>query len=277
MEHTQWRYKLHNLQGSVSIATRTKVATYWKDTTFVPDHHRFYYILEGEGEITVDGKTYYPKQGDLVLMPSGVPQSYRTISDYTYLKYWCHFTAHIGSISLFQWVKGPVLLSLNATDQAAIEALFEELLSAHKRQHWTASIQEKANLFRLIHFYLQRTDHEDTPTQTEEGEKLAIVFAYIEKHLHEKVTVSQLADLLHFHPNYFIRFFHNQVGLSPIQFMLQAKLDKGKECLTHSDASISEIAEQLAMEPHYFSRVFKKKVGLSPSEYRQVFLGQQRN
>jgi YesN/AraC family two-component response regulator len=96
------------------------------------------------------------------------------------------------------------------------------------------------------------------------------VLKYIEQHLHENITIQQLADIVHFHPNYLIRQFHERVGSSPIQYIQRLKMDAAKTWLTATDDAISDIAGKVGMELYYFSRIFKKQTGLSPTEYRQM-------
>ncbi|NGP46729.1 AraC family transcriptional regulator [Bacillaceae bacterium SIJ1] len=274
--HMQWRHRLQNLQGSVSIAAKTKVSVKWRDLNYTPDHHKFYYILEGEGRVVIDGEELFPKPGDMVVMPAGVKQSYQTVSENTFLKYWCHFTAQLGPLQLFKWLETPRVIRVMDEDHERVVALFEALIEAHQSHEMAAAIREKAFLFQLIDFYIEQcqsnaVDIKEENTLTEETEKLSVIFAYIEEHLHEKLTVRQLANRVHFHPNYFIRFFNEHVGVSPIQYLLQAKIEKAKTMLMDKRFSMADIAASLAMEPHYFSRTFKKKVGITPSEYRRLF------
>ena len=60
---------------SVEEARLTRCWPEWGESTYTPDYNKFYFILSGEGELTVDGKRYSPRPGELFLMPAGVPQS----------------------------------------------------------------------------------------------------------------------------------------------------------------------------------------------------------
>ncbi len=39
----------------------SSLTPYWKDDPFIPDYNRFYFILDGEGMLELDGKKYYPQ------------------------------------------------------------------------------------------------------------------------------------------------------------------------------------------------------------------------
>jgi AraC family transcriptional regulator, arabinose operon regulatory protein len=92
---------LSNMKVGVSDIGYMKVTPEWRDIDYVPNYNKFYFICEGEGYLKINGVEYFPKPGQLFLMPSGVMQSYSIINENTFLKYWCHFTANIGDMNLF--------------------------------------------------------------------------------------------------------------------------------------------------------------------------------
>ena len=61
----------------------------------------FYLILDGQGKITVNGKEFYPKKGDMVLLPKNSRVSLYSQNETCYNKYWCDFFATINGKSLF--------------------------------------------------------------------------------------------------------------------------------------------------------------------------------
>ncbi len=82
-------------------------------------------------------------------------------------------------------------------------------------------------------------------------------------------SVEQAAMELNVSYSRFRKLFKNYTGLSPGQFYLQLKIEKGKDLLINGNILIKEISEELNFESSfYFSRIFKEKTGLSPTEYR---------
>ena len=69
---------LEECNVSVVTASLTQCTGNWQDLNYVPSYNKFYYILKGEGELTVAGQVYHPTAGQLFLMPAGLQQSYRT-------------------------------------------------------------------------------------------------------------------------------------------------------------------------------------------------------
>ena len=61
---------LESCRVSVSEARLTHCWPGWGESDYVPDYNKFYFILSGEGELTVDGVSCRPRPGDLFLMPA---------------------------------------------------------------------------------------------------------------------------------------------------------------------------------------------------------------
>lgn len=267
------RHLLANVHVDLSLAAYTKVNSKWRQMNFVPDFNRFYYIREGEGGLVIDGVTYSPRPGQLFVMPAGVKQSYFATSENAFGKYWCHFTAKIGDTDLFRLLGVPYYIDI--VDQDRLTGLFRRLIDHYESKEFTAPLQQKAALLDIIGVYLESAvgDRETLRggTEDEQGmQPLNAVLSYIDRHLHEQVTVQQLAELVHFHPNYLIRHFREKLGISPIQYVLRIKMEKAMALLTATDEPVSEVARRVGMEPYYFSRVFKKHTGLPPTEYREL-------
>jgi AraC-like DNA-binding protein len=86
--------------------------------------------------------------------------------------------------------------------------------------------------------------------------------------------VDDLARGARMSPAQFYRAFRKEIGLSPIVYLRNRRIDQAKRRLAESIDAIKEIAEQVGYsDQFYFSRDFKKNTGLSPSEFRLRELG----
>ncbi|WP_127587805.1 AraC family transcriptional regulator [Paenibacillus koleovorans] len=274
---SQLRNVIANVQVSLSLAAYTKVSTRWRDIDFVSDFSRLYYIMEGEGGLVIDGTAYFPQPGQLFVLPSGLKLSYFTTSDNTFGKYWCHFNAKLGDRDLFRLLGMPAFVDVD--DAERLTTLFQELIEQYKSDSVTAGIRQKAVLLELVAYFLERaqtaigTEKRSAGQQHQRIHQLQDVLQYIENHLHQAISVNELAELAHFHPNYFIRHFHELLGMSPIQYINHRKMEKAKQLLLASaDIPVSEAARAVGLELYYFSRLFKKLAGLSPTQYRELFM-----
>lgn len=267
-----WKSYLTGLKLHVTIAKYTKVPITWNDDDYTPDVNKFYYIQEGEGYIKVGNRKYYPKPVDLCMLPADVIQSYGTLNSNTFGKYWCHFTAKLDNFNLFHVLETPTIITVS--DHPAFKDKFDQLIHYHESDEWTAELHVQATFLEILAMYLEQSGQVQINTPaTSSFEKMNVLFTYIEEHLAENITVNTLAQLVHFHPNYFIRMFKNATGLSPIQYVNRKRMDKARQLLSFTSLSVSAVAESLGMDATYFSRLFKEYTALSPSEYRDIYHG----
>ena len=63
--------------------------------------------------------------------------------------------------------------------------------------------------------------------------------------------------------------FAKYMGVSPITYLLQKRIEEGKSLLSSTSHSISQIATSLGFSSQsYFSQAFKKATGRTPVQYR---------
>jgi len=96
------------------------------------------------------------------------------------------------------------------------------------------------------------------------------MFDYLLLHYQEPLQLKDLALRYSFHPAHIIRRLKQKYGSSPLQLLLQIRLDKAKQLLAETEESINEIASHTGFnDSAYFSKQFKKSLHMTPSAYRQ--------
>jgi len=92
---------------------------------------------------------------------------------------------------------------------------------------------------------------------------------YISLHLHEKLTVQEIAEVLGAHPNYLSSLFQKTEGVSMYRYILREKVDLTKNLLQYSDHTYLEIANYLGFSSQsHLGRVFKERTGMTLKQYR---------
>jgi AraC family transcriptional regulator, arabinose operon regulatory protein len=262
-----------NLNVKLVTAAYTKCPVDWRDLDYTPDYSKFYYILDGEGWIKIGDKEYYPRAGQLFLMPSGIKQSYSTVNDNTFTKYWCHFKAVIGEINIFDIISIPYYI--NVSEASKITDIFKRLVLYYNNDDVTAALKSRAVLYELVSFYIEEASKQYIKMKdTAAVGKIFELIKYIDINLTSNISITDLAEIVHYHPNYFIRFFRKHFGTSPAQYINNKRMEKSKVLLETTGVTVSEIAYSTGFKDIYhFSRVFKSHTGFSPSEYRKMISG----
>lgn len=84
------------------------------------------------------------------------------------------------------------------------------------------------------------------------------------------IDLNGLARACHLSPSHFRRTFRKLFGKSPLQFILNMRIQAAANLLKDSSLSVTEIALKCGFnEPNYFTRQFCQHIGVSPSEYRK--------
>ncbi|QYR22707.1 AraC family transcriptional regulator [Paenibacillus sp. sptzw28] len=263
------RNYFHRFQADVTMTaySQTKPGMHEDQS---PDFYRFWFIHEGEGILKLNGQCYELKPGRLYLLPPGAMQSFCSGQELSIGIYWCHFYADIGDMHLFELLQLPVFVEPDHGQQ--VTDLFENMIKAFRSSALTRELRLRAGLLEILACYLEFCDmREQTLQQFESLENIDRVLEYIDLHLSENLVVEDLAKLAFLHPNYFIGFFKNVVGCSPIQYVNIRRMEEAKRLLEETAAAVSDVARQVGMQNHYLSRLFKRHIGLTPSRYRQIY------
>ncbi|GEL20596.1 helix-turn-helix domain-containing protein [Pseudonocardia asaccharolytica] len=110
------------------------------------------------------------------------------------------------------------------------------------------------------------------PRRAGDGEDLAPLLAWIQAHLHRRITVAGLARRAHMSPRSFARRFAAATGTTPHRWLIRQRVLLSQELLEHGDLTIDEIARRSGFGTadllrHHFTR----QVGTTPRAYRQMF------
>ena len=95
------------------------------------------------------------------------------------------------------------------------------------------------------------------------------VSTYIEEHLAEDLSLSELAAVAILSPYHFARLFKESTGLTPHQYVIGRRIERAKLLLSSTNWSLSAIAHAVgfAHESH-LALHFKRLTGLIPSSSR---------
>lgn len=99
-------------------------------------------------------------------------------------------------------------------------------------------------------------------------QKIQRAIEYISRHFTEHLTNDQLAALTGMSTVYFRKLFFEVMGVSPISYAKQLRLEKAKEMLKSDFGTLTDLALSLGYPSLYdFSRDFKRHTGTAPSKY----------
>ena len=105
-------------------------------------------------------------------------------------------------------------------------------------------------------------------TSGSKRKKLQPALEYISQHFKESITNDVLAGTAGMSTVYFRKLFTEVMGVSPITYAKQLRIEKAKEMLKSDYGTLTDVAQSLGYSSLYdFSRDFKKHTGTAPSKY----------
>jgi Response regulator containing CheY-like receiver domain and AraC-type DNA-binding domain len=128
--------------------------------------------------------------------------------------------------------------------------------SVNDLQHWVRGMLEIA----LDH--INKVDAGETIIEK--------IKRYIALNLDQELSRQYIADYVGLSPDYIVKLFKKETGLSVSDYILTQRIQLAKELLAKTDTTISNVALSVGFcNFSYFSTLFKKEVSMTPQEYRR--------
>jgi len=267
-----------------------KLGNKWNFRNVISPYYRLYYIDEGVGMISGPNGSLDLSPGYLYLIPS-----------FTLCNLYCEcflsqyfvqfFEESVDGISLFSNCMQSLKIEADASDITNFKRLisinpgrginrsndpkvyekdiyYKEYTELNNLQSIAVQYETQGIIFQLISKFLKpEIFHKDRVTVKPSAVMDAI--GYIQINLQTPLKVSHLADRANLNTDYFSRLFHRYTGQSPVNYILQKRIERAQYLIITTKKQQDEIAELTGFENvHYFSRVFKKLTGLAPGAYK---------
>ena len=101
------------------------------------------------------------------------------------------------------------------------------------------------------------------------GYRLGRVLDYIDEHLSDDLSLSELAAVAGMSPHYFAELFRRSTGHPPHRYVLLQRIERAKQVLSDANCSVLEVGFDIGFQnSSHFARVFRKHVGMSPTQFR---------
>ena len=106
-------------------------------------------------------------------------------------------------------------------------------------------------------------------TNTQKPQLLDFAVDYIEKNLQNaKLSNTILAEKMGISEVYLRKLFASHCGVSPKQYILEARIQKAKQLLVDTSFTVTTIAQDCGFSSVYhFCRAFKERTGVTPTHY----------
>jgi len=108
--------------------------------------------------------------------------------------------------------------------------------------------------------------------------QLRRVVDFVQEHLSESISLTDLAGIAGRSPFHFARMFKHSTGMAPHQYLIRSRVIKAKELLQIRNADIADVAVQAGFcDQSHLAVHFKRICGLTPSAFVQRILPPEAN
>jgi AraC-like DNA-binding protein len=226
------------------------------------------YVMEGKVIFNIKDKKLTLEKGDILYIPSKIERSWMNHPDEPHKKY----------TVIFSWDQNAVNIPPYFTNNEEIfrykprnTAYYEQRLAFLNIQ-WigqrTLYKQLSCNIMSelIILIAQERLEWHTSPVKERTARAIQ---EYILIHYRENITIEELAQVSDITPNYVTVLFKEVIGITPIQYLHQTRINAAWHLLNNTEMTVREVAEYLGYcDQAYFNRVFKKWMGTAPTHVK---------
>lgn len=209
------------------------------------------------------------------LMPEESETTWDIRNQFSFVHLYCT-DEHLRHIAEQIWDRSPASISLDEkifSDDPRITQLYRHfLLSSDWKQSANHLMLSTASTLMLTHLVQTYSNVQWRLPNVRGGLAPAVlrnIQAYIEQHLSEPLTLTELALEARLSEFHFARMFKQSTQLAPHQYVMQRRMLRAETLVKNSALSLTDIAMACGFSSaSHFSNRFKSMIGVTPSQLR---------
>ncbi len=237
------------------------------------------YIKEGELSLQAEGVRITAKEKGFLILPHNYGFYIKGSKDKAHIHY--TISALVDrECALVEGIpddmqKGEICLPLYVEASKKTEhmaKLLYEAISLYQENEPLSKIKSGTLVARLLCELCEVSKDSDTKKKGKRAEIIdARIKKYIEKNIHTKILLTDIADALGKNANYLNQVFSKINNMSIISYVNLAKMKKVAVLLIDKGYTAKEAAKEVGInDVNYLSRIFKQKMGMSISDYKSA-------
>ena len=267
---------IKSLSFQLESITKSKYDSDWHSTLHTHPFTELFYVVDGKGEFNIQGQRFPVKANDFVIINPQVEHTELSSPDEP-LEY------------IVLGIRGLSFSNLTPVSEGGHPFSFFNLRDEQKDilRYLNAMVQEATsqqmsyelvchNLLEILLIKILRHQHFDLEVgkQSKATKDISFIKHYLETYYHESIQLEDLASMTHLSRFYISHSFKKEIGMSPMEYLIDIRIKESKILLRTTNYSISQVADIVGFKtPTYFSKQFRKSTGISPTDYREQFQG----
>ncbi len=226
------------------------------------------YFVDGEGTIQIDNKIHKVKKGDLILWPCNKLIISTPSSSNPFEYWWFDFFGPKISFVLKQvgfTDRSPVL----HCDDDKIAEFMKTIHLSMKNNTLSSRLSALGSFFELLS-YLVSLKKNITFERNFVDIYIEKAIWFIQHYFKDDIKTTDIANHVNISVSYLNAIFTKKVGTSPIDFLINYRIEQAQNMLTTPNLSATLISQNCGFNsPSYFTQKFKEITGMTPKEYQK--------
>ncbi|MBB2482300.1 helix-turn-helix domain-containing protein [Bacillus sp. APMAM] len=248
----------------------------------VHDYYEIVYVYSGQGTFFIGDVFYRMQQGDVFLIPNNTihrampdkdnPVTSTIIFFSPTLLYNNPVDEFFSYIHLFEETKkfNIYQISLPSEAQQKIEKQLLTIQQEITNEELGAKHASLIILHQIILDLYRIRIKSNAKSRIYNSDWITDILAYINEHLGEALSLTELANKSLVSTSHFSRIFKQKTGMGLIEYLNTKRIIKAKELVLTTTYTVSQIAERCGFESvSHFHRIFKKYLKMTPATYRK--------
>lgn len=261
--------------------SKSKFENDWHSTAHFHPFTEIFFITNGSGDFHLDANVVNVSKGDLIIINPNclhTEKSNITNDPLEYIVFGINNLSliHHGSPTLVNSddiKKSDLYRVINSDDLGIYSKLIDPLLINEIENKSSNYELVCKSLVTLIIVFISRRESNDVALKKVSKKQLNLecmkIKNYLDSHYSENITLDKLASMSHVNKYYVVHSFTKQIGVSPINYVINKRIAEAKNLLKTTNYSIRDISSIVGFSTSsYFSQMFKKVTGFSPKEYK---------
>lgn len=231
-------------------------------------HFILHYVLNGQGYYKIGSETHTVGSNTIFLIPPEIMTTYAPNPADPWQYLWVEFNG-FNVKPLVDSAFAPKEYVYRPTEFEKIRDEFSQMVDDCINWATDSSLKTVSHLLAIFHqLILEHRQPEETHYDTDIYKVQSIV-NYINNNLHDyNMTVKEISRKFFFNEAYLSRLFKKVMGMPPVRYIIEQRMQKACQMLNSKSFSITAISEAVGYkDPFYFSKEFKRLMKCTPTQY----------
>lgn len=237
------------------------------------DFSEIVYISDGKGIFIISGEYYPVKKGDILVYNKDVFHEEHSDSSELLKTYYCG----VGNVYLEgiqeKCIIPPSSTPLISTNAYDIEGYISNIFEECKDQRPGYATICQSLLMSLIILVLRVVSPDNSLLLRQKNMLLSEkIKDYIDENYNKDITLRNIADSCYVSKHYLSHLFKEDLGDSPINYLISRRIEVAKKLLLTTNGNIQSISKLVGYDnANYFNILFKKITGSTPGKFRESY------